>query len=122
MIRNNNSLRAQKLRKLQELKDEGIQTYARKFQRTHTSAQVLADYNHLEVDQVAEEEIRVCGRIMHQRFSWTFIDLADGSGSVQLYCDKTKLSKDELRQLKLLDRGDIIGVTGKAMRTKQGPA
>lgn len=121
MTRNNNSLRAQKIRKLQELNAEGVQTYGRKFERSHTAAQVLSDYAYLDIDEVAAEEIRVCGRIMNQRFSWTFIDLADSSASVQLYCDKTKLSKDALRRLKLLDRGDIIGVRGKAIRTKQGP-
>ena len=44
-IRNNNSLRAQKLRKLQELNAEGVQTYGRKFARTHTAAQVVESNN-----------------------------------------------------------------------------
>lgn len=121
-MRNNNSLRAQKLRKLQELKAEGVQTYGRKFSRTHHAAQVVADYDYLEPGQTGEEEVRVCGRIMHQRFSWTFVDLQDSTGSVQLYFDKSLLDQDSVRLLKLLDRGDLIGVKGKAVRTKHGPA
>lgn len=117
----NNSLRAQRMRKLQQLKDEGVQTYGRKFKRTHTAAQVVSQYEFLETDQSADEEIQVCGRIMRQRFSWTFIDLTDESGTIQLFCEKSILNKDAVRQLKLLDRGDIIGVKGKAIRTKHGP-
>ncbi len=117
----NNSLRAQKMRKLQQLKAEGVPAYGYKFERTHTAAQAVSQYSYLNTDQVADDEIRVCGRIMHQRFTWTFIDLADESGTVQIFCDKSMLSKDALRQLRLLDRGDIIGVTGKAIRTKHGP-
>lgn len=109
------------MKKLQQLKAEGVPVYGYKFERTHTAAQVITDYAVLETDQVGDQEIMVCGRIMHQRFSWTFIDLQDESGRVQLFCDKTKLSKDVLRQIKLLDRGDIIGVKGRAIRTKSGP-
>src|SRR5262249_6015774 len=117
----NKHLRAQKMRKLQELKSEGIPAYGYKFERTHTTAQVVSNYDYLQTDQTAEQEIRLCGRIMHQRFSWTFIDIQDESGCVQLFCDKSNLSAEAVKQLKLLDRGDIIGVKGKAMRTKHGP-
>ncbi|MBX9690088.1 MAG: lysine--tRNA ligase [Candidatus Obscuribacterales bacterium] len=117
----NNSIRAQKLRKLQELKAEGVPAYGYKFERTHKAAQVISEFDYLKTDEFADEEIRLCGRIMNQRFTWTFIDIADDSGTVQLVCDKSKLSKDTLRQLRLLDRGDIIGVKGRAMRTKNGP-
>lgn len=117
----NNALRAQKMRKLQQLKDEGMSAYGYKFDRTHTAAQVIADYDYLQTDETGAEEIRVCGRILHQRFSWTFIDCADETGVVQLFCDKSVLDKDTLRQLKLLDRGDLIGIKGRAIRTKHGP-
>lgn len=121
-IRNNNALRAQKMRKLNELNAEGVQTYGRKFDRTHKAAELVSQYEYLEAGQEAGEEVRVCGRIMHQRFSWTFVDLADSTGSVQLYFDKTKLDPESVRLLKLLDRGDLIGVKGRAVRTKHGPA
>ena len=120
-MKGNNSLRVQKMRKLQELKEQGIPAYGYKFDRTHTAGQVLSQFDHLEVGEIAEEQIRVCGRIMHQRFSWTFIDLADGTGSVQLFCDKSKLTKEEVAQFKLLDRGDLVGIHGRAIRTKIGP-
>jgi lysyl-tRNA synthetase, class II len=117
----NNSLRAQKLRKLQELKAEGIPAYGYKFERTHTAAEILSQYDYLTTDEIADDEVRICGRVMRQRYSWTFIDLADGSGTVQLYADKTTLDKDSQRRLKLLDRGDLIAVQGRATRTKHGP-
>lgn len=117
----NKSLRAEKIRKLQELRAEGTQAYGYKFCRTHTAYALISRYDHLDPGQVGDEEIRVCGRIMHQRYSWTFIDLADESGSVQLYCNKSLLREQLVRQLRLLDRGDIIGVSGRAIRTKQGP-
>ncbi|HEY9785693.1 MAG TPA: lysine--tRNA ligase, partial [Candidatus Obscuribacterales bacterium] len=41
-------------------------------------------------------------------------------GKIQLFCHKECLSENELKQLRLLDKGDFLGATGKIRRTKQG--
>lgn len=117
----NNSLRAQKVRKLQQLKEQGMQTYGYKFDRTHMAKEVALQYEYLNVDQACDDEVFVCGRIMNERFSWRFVDLQDESGSIQLVCMSPFLDEESLKRLRLLDRGDLIGVRGKPMRTRQGP-
>ncbi len=116
----NNSLRAQKMRKLQELKSEGVKPYAYKFARTHKAAEIASAFSYLDRDQHADTQVRVCGRIMRERNSWMFIDLEDDSGKVQLYCHKSNLSEKQYRHLRLLDRGDLVGIVGTAIRTKHG--
>jgi lysyl-tRNA synthetase class 2 len=49
-----------------------------------------------------------------------FVDLYDQSGKIQLFCHKENLSEAQLKQLKLLDKGDFIGAVGYVRRTKQG--
>lgn len=83
-------------------------------QQTHSAAMVLTDYAHLEAGQSADDTVRVCGRIMRERFSWRFIDLQDESGTIQLVCQQPEM-------IRFLNRGDIIAVVGKPMRTKSGP-
>lgn len=117
----NNSLRMRKLQKLQQLKNEGAQTYGYRFERTHTAAEITTQYEHLQPEQVSDDEVFVCGRILHERFTWRFIDLQDHSGSVQLVCGGSKIDPEQLKKLKLLDRGDLIGVRGKPTRTRTGP-
>lgn len=120
-MRSNNWLRAQKWRKLQQLRTEGVRGYGYKFERTHTASEILESYAYLVPGQVADEEVRICGRIMHERYRWRFVDLQDQSGSIQLVCSEPDLTPDAARTLRLLDRGDIIGITGKPIRTRQGP-
>src|SRR5579885_246435 len=120
-MKQNNSLHAEKQRKLQELKDQGVVTYAHRFQRTHTAADVLDRYDHLVADEQAADRVRVCGRIMRKRYSWRFVDLEDQSGSIQLIFEENVIGAQAAKRLRLMDRGDIIGVCGRPMRTRQGP-
>ena len=115
-----NLQRAQRMKKLKQLDAEGVQSYGRKFARTHKAAQVVADFASLEKDELSPEVVRVCGRVMRERNTWMFVDLQDDSGKVQLFCNKPHLSAEAHRQLRLLDRGDIIGIAGRPLRTKHG--
>ncbi len=57
---------------------------------------------------------------MNERNTWMFIDLYDESGKIQLFCHKDNLSEEQLKRLRLCDKGDFIGATGTIRRTKQG--
>ncbi len=118
MSREQNGLHSERLRKLRQLKAEGINPYAHDYARTH----MIAD---LKQDQAASLEadgttVKVCGRITAQRFSWKFVDIEDQSGKLQLIFDPSSVDAAAVKQLKLLDRGDIIGVSGKLGRSKSG--
>ena len=115
-----NRLKAERLRKLKSLQDEGINPYPYSFARTHKTAELQKIYEKLEPGAETEDSVSVCGRVMNERNTWMFVDLFDDSGKIQLFCHKDNLSADGLKRLRLCDKGDFIGATGKIRRTKQG--
>ena len=57
---------------------------------------------------------------MSMRNSGMFIDLMDASGKIQVFSHKENLPEDKMKLVKLLDVGDMIGVTGTIRRTPRG--
>lgn len=108
--------RENRIRKLKELRSKAIEPYPYKFDRTHTAAEALANF-----DKLSESEtmVKVAGRLRTRRdFGKTcFFDLHDSSGKIQLY-----IRKDEalLALLPLIDLGDFVGVSGPLFKTKTG--
>jgi lysyl-tRNA synthetase class 2 len=113
-------LREERLRKLNELREQGINPYPYSFERTDRAVDLQARYKDLAAGSETSDQVRVCGRIMNERNTWLFVDLYDESGKIQLFCHKESLAEDKLRRLKLLDKGDFLGVTGTVRRTKAG--
>lgn len=114
MSREQNSLHSERLRKLRQLKAEGVNPYEYEYSRTHSVAEARQD---------ATEEgtiVRICGRVAAQRFSWKFVDLEDQTGKIQLILDQNAIGAEAMKRLRLLDRGDIIGVEGTIGRSKTG--
>ncbi len=119
-IESTSRLRAERLRKLNELRAEGINPYPYKFVRTHQAQELQEKYKDLAANTETDDEVKICGRVMNERNTWMFVDLYDCTGKMQLFCHKESLSADQLRRLRLLDKGDFIGVTGTVRRTKAG--
>ena len=113
-------LRAERLRKLKELREEGVNPYPYSFKRSHRAAQLQDVYKDLAADTETEDVVTVCGRVMNERNTWMFVDVYDESGKIQLFCHKSVLPEVDLKRLRLLDKGDFIGATGTIRRTKQG--
>lgn len=113
-------LRDERLRKLRELKEAGINPYPYSFKRSHTAAELKEKYKELPPDTETEDEVSICGRVMNERNTWMFVDIYDESGKIQLFCHKETLPEVPLKQLRLLDKGDFIGATGTIRRTKAG--
>src|ERR1043166_7666193 len=89
-------LRSERLRKLRELKDAGINPYPYKFVRSHLAAALHEQYLDLLPDSETTDEVRVCGRVMNERNTWMFVDLYDESGKIQLFCHKQNLPEESL--------------------------
>lgn len=113
-------LRDERLRKLKELRDAGINPYPYSFQRSHTAQELQEKYKDLPNDTETQDEVKVCGRVLNERNTWMFVDVYDESGKIQLFCHKDSLPEAELKRLRLLDKGDFIGATGTIRRTKAG--
>ncbi|MCK9520884.1 MAG: lysine--tRNA ligase [Dehalococcoidia bacterium] len=117
-------LMAQRVAKLDQLRDIGMAPYPTRATRTHTTAQATAIVEALPEgqDEAAGQEVTVAGRIVARRDMGkaTFIDLLDGSGRIQVLLRKNQLSEQLYDALRLVDLGDFIGVTGTPMRTRTG--
>jgi lysyl-tRNA synthetase, class II len=113
-------LRTERLRKLKQLQEQGVNAYPYRFSRSHLASQLHENYKDLPSDTETQDEVRVCGRVLNERNTWMFVDLYDDSGKIQLFCHKDNLPEEDLKRLRLLDKGDFIGVTGTIRRTRQG--
>lgn len=115
-------LMAQRLAKLEELRRLGIDPYPPRWERTHTSREVVALVEALPADQheVAGVTVRVAGRVMARRDMGraTFIDIMDGGGRLQVLLRRDICEGYDL--LRLVDLGDFIGIEGTPIRTRTG--
>lgn len=116
--------RNERLRKLQELKDLGVNPYPSAAHRTHKATQIVDDFVALDGANVT-----VVGRIMNVRKfgKIAFIVIRDDSGQVQLFLrvgvvrplDATQ-GLLGIEQLPLLDSGDFVEATGTVVKTQTG--
>ena len=117
-------LRDERLRKLDELKQLGVNPYPAETTRTHIVREVVEKF-----DEIEGQTVTVVGRIMTTRKfgKLAFLVIRDMSGQIQLFLksdtvstlDATK-SRLGMEQLNLLDTGDFIQATGPVIRTKTG--
>ncbi len=114
------SVRANRIQKLTELVENGINPYPYTFDKNASAKELQDKYKDLEAGSELEDKYSVAGRIMAMRNTGMFIDLMDSSGKIQVFSHKDNLPEDKLKLLKLLDVGDIIGVTGTIRRTPRG--
>lgn len=116
--------RNERLRKLAELRELGINPYPAQAKRTHSCEEVIARF-----DELNDQGITVVGRIESIRSfgKLAFIKLRDMSGSVQLYLQADNVAEFNaeqgilgMKQLKLLDTGDFIQASGQMTTTQTG--
>lgn len=113
----------QKLQKLQQVKDLGINPYPYNFNQTIHANELNEKYSNLEVEEHRESDIySVAGRLMLRRKMGkaAFYDIYDESGKIQIYLQKPELTEEENNLLSCLDIGDYIGVEGFVFKTKTG--
>lgn len=117
-------LRDERLRKLEALKDLGIDPYPAHVTRTHTLADIVKNFSRLEGQKVV-----VVGRIQNIRKfgKIAFVVIRDMDSSLQLFLAKDKVARlqpDESRigfdQLQLTDAGDFVEATGVVAKTQTG--
>lgn len=119
-----NSLEKIRLQKLEELRAEGIEPYPTRAQRTHTSAEAIAEFEAAEKDG-REVKATVAGRIRASRTMGkvSFAHMEDGDGRLQLFFRLNEVGKEGLDFFnKMFDLGDFIQASGVMFRTKTGEA
>ena len=87
---------------------------------THTAAEVMAGWGHLEAGAESGDTVSVAGRVMLLRKGGkvAFGQLRDSSGSVQLFAQAG--TTENLAEFVKLNLGDWIGARGEVVRTKTG--
>ncbi len=117
-------LMAQRVAKLDQLRELGMPPYPTRAHRTHTAEQATAIVEALPegTDEAEGTTVTVAGRVVARRDMGraAFVDLLDGSGRIQVLFRKNQLPEELFTALKLIDLGDFIGVTGTPMRTRTG--
>ncbi len=117
-------LRKERLRKLDILKQLGINPYPAHVERSHTLKDVAEHFNELE-----NTSVKVVGRIVTLRKlgKIAFVVIRDQSGQIQLLLSEQSLegldSKNEqlgFSELSLLDNGDFVFADGKVMNSRSG--
>ncbi len=117
-------LRDERLRKLNDLKELGIDPYPSQTNRSHTLGSIRNNFDELE-----NHEVTVVGRVINIRKfgKIAFIVIRDQTGQLQLFLSPEKMSgldapKSQLgfEQISLLDIGDFIEAYGKVIKTQTG--
>lgn len=116
--------RDERLRKLAELRELGINPYPAKSNRTHFTHDVVEKF-----DELQGQTVTVAGRIMGIRKfgKLAFIVLRDKTGQVQLFLHAPDVAETDgqqgfigMKQLPLLDSGDFVEATGEVIKTQTG--
>lgn len=113
-----NQLMKVRREKLDKLKQEGKNPFEiTKFNRTHTSKQIVDNYDELE-----GKDVTVAGRIMAKRIMGkaSFVHIQDCDGKIQSYVSINDLGEESYQAFKEDDIGDIVGITGFVFKTRTG--
>ncbi len=113
-------IRQTRIQKLADLADKGVNPYPYVFDKDIDAADLQAKYADLPAGEETEDCYAVAGRVMAIRNTGMFIDLMDSSGKIQVFSHKENLSEDQMKILKLIDIGDIVGFYGSVRRTPRG--
>jgi lysyl-tRNA synthetase class 2 len=107
----------ERLKKLQTLRQMGIDPFGSCFPQSTPISSILGLYSPDRSDLVT-----TAGRITSIRAhgKTAFLDIKDYTGKIQLYIRKDRLPQDVFKLYELLDIGDIIGVKGGLFKTKSG--
>ncbi len=112
-------LRQERLKKLEILKEHGMPAYAHDSWQDTEIKDFLSNFEELEKSQ---KELALAGRVMSKRGhgAIVFLDLYDGTGTVQILVKKDELENDFDLFEKVVDVGDFLDFKGVAMLSKRG--
>lgn len=114
-------LEQQRLDKLIQLRELGIDPYPSRIERTQTTAEAIALFENATVEE--EIIVTVSGRLISIRDmgKTIFAHISDEFGRIQLFLRRQEENAEKHQVFrKLLDLGDFIQATGPVFRTRTG--
>ncbi len=118
------SLEKIRLEKLQALRQQGIEPYPPRAERTHTSAEAIAAFEAAEQARPpVEVRATLTGRLRASRpmGKLTFAHIEDGDGRIQLLLRLNEIGQERVDFFNnYFDLGDFLQASGVLMRTRTG--
>ena len=108
-----------RLDKMHKIEEHGWLPFGHKFEWSHHAADIAEQFEELSANETI---VRLAGRVMAIRGhgKTCFMDLMDKSGRIQLYVRKDTIGEENYALIKMMDIGDIVGVSGTVFRTHMG--
>jgi len=118
------SVIADRIKKIEKLKELGINLYPAGFKAEIAVSEVLKRYGHMDKEELerVDKTYAMAGRIMAIRDfgKASFIHIKDRTGRIQAYIRKDRMTEGGFEIFKLMDIGDFIGIRGSFFRTRTG--
>ena len=101
--------------------EKGVAPFGHRFDVTYHAADIRKEFGEIQEEEEAGN-VSIAGRIMAIRGHGkaAFATLSDKTGAIQLYFKLDVLGEEKYSQFRLLDIGDIIGLSGVVFKTKRG--
>lgn len=113
----------ERLRKLNELRKQGINPYPYKYDVKNLAGDLQKKYFNLKPEEKTKDHVKIAGRLIAVRDlgKIVFGVILSGSGKIQITLQE-KETPEKLMHFfnKFIDSGDFIGVEGTIFRTKRG--
>lgn len=113
--------RETRIQRLHALREQGINPYPNRVERSHTIAEIRAHFDEFEA-RGEDALYTLTGRIrlLRRQGKITFAQIEDGTGKFQLYFAFNDLGEEAYKHIKLLDVGDFIQASGYLFTTQKG--
>ncbi|WP_083477851.1 lysine--tRNA ligase, partial [Amylolactobacillus amylotrophicus] len=119
----NDQLRVRR-EKMADLREQGIDPFGQRFERTDLARDLHEKYDQDEKDTLLESipTATIAGRMMTKRGKGKvgFADIRDRSGRIQIYVRKDAVGEENYQIFKKADLGDFLGIEGEVMKTDTG--
>ena len=110
--------------KMESIRENGQDPFGSRFERTHLSNEVRAQFDDQTKEQLEEnlQEVTIAGRIMTKRGKGKagFAHIQDVAGQIQIYVRKDAIGDEAYALFNQADLGDIVGIRGNVFRTQVG--
>ena len=113
---NESNIISEKLKKVEELKEAGIEPYGRNYEKINNIEEIS------QYDETSDKVFKTAGRIVAYRRMGKngFGHIQDFTGKFQYYVKKDEVGEEQYEIYKKLGLGDFIGIEGTLFRTQTG--
>lgn len=110
--------------KLASYKEQGLDPFGGKFNRTHVAKELKELYDGFSKVELEDKDVKVtvAGRLMTKRGQGkaSFAHIQDASAQIQIYVRQDAIGEELYSVYRTIDIGDIVGVTGVIFKTNVG--